>query len=89
MTGTTFIMDKIGVGCVFSGILVLMHSRLYENNLNNSLSKGSMVTLLLLPYIIAFDLEYLFQWSPPAQSSPTNISHYAMRKFQALCSGNL
>ncbi len=33
---------------MFNGILVLMRSRLYENNLNNSLSKGSLVTLLLL-----------------------------------------
>jgi hypothetical protein len=48
MMVATFIIDMIGVGCVFNGILVLMRSRLYENNLNNSLSKGSLVTLLLL-----------------------------------------
>jgi len=32
MMGATFIIDTLGVGCVISRILVLMHSRLYANN---------------------------------------------------------
>lgn len=74
--GGKFIIGAIIVGGGFKGILVLMHSGLWKNNLNIFLPKASLVvSLLLVSFVTSFSNQFFGICGHPFSMTQSSVSN--------------